>query len=120
MKTFYLALILFLLLVGLIIGNALFVRQTARSLEERITALPPLPEAREATEALEAFWRRRRLALSCSVPAGQILFFETALAGMKSAAANGDTADYEIYRAQALLAVSGLCRLERFSAENLL
>jgi len=120
MKTFYLSLFLFILLVGLIVGNAIFVRYTTAALEKDIGALPSITDAGAALDTLEMLWQKRRIWLSLSVPAGQMLHFETAFSGMRSAVKNGDAADYEIYRAQALLAVRGLARLERFSAENLL
>ena len=119
MKTFYLTLLLFSLLVGLIVGNMLFIRSATKTLGARVEALPPLPEADAPLAELETLWQSKRIAMSLSVPAGQLLLFDTTLAGMRSAVKNGDAADYEIYRAQALLAVRGLGRLERFSAENL-
>ncbi len=120
MKTFYLTLFLFMVLVGLIAGNAVFVLQTANALQSRVEALPASSEADAALDELETFWQRRRVPLSLSVPASALLLFDTALTGMKSTAGSGNAADYELYRDEALLAIRGLARLERFSAENLL
>ncbi len=120
MKTFYLTLFLFIILVGLIVGNAVFVLQTANVLKDKVTALPDLSEAEAALGELEAFWQKRRVPLSLSVPAGALLLFDTALTGMRSTMESGNAADYELYRDEALLAIRGLARLERFSAENLL
>lgn len=120
MKTFYLTLFLFIILVGAIVANVVFVWHTADTLETMVASLPDLPETGAALAELETFWQKRRVPLSLSVPAGAILLFDTALTGLRSSAECGRKADYELYRAEALLAIRGLARLERFSAENLL
>lgn len=120
MKTFYLTLFLFIILVGAIAGNMIFVLRTTGALQAMVEGLPALPEAGAALTELENYWQSRRVFLSLSVPAGAILLFDTALTGVRSAAESGRPADYELYRAEALLAIRGLVRLERFSAENLL
>ena len=120
MKTFYLTLFLFIILIGAIAGNAVFVLRTADTLQSMVASLPAVPETGAALTELETLWQRRRVLLSLSVPAGALLLFDTALTGIRSSAESGIKADYELYRAEALLAIRGLVRLERFSAENLL
>ena len=98
----------------------IFVLHTTEALQDMVAGLPASPEAGSTLAELECFWQGRRVFLSLSVPAGAILLFDTALTGIRSAAESGQAADYELYRAEALLAIKGLVRLERFSAENLL
>ena len=44
MKTFYLTLFLFIILVGAIVANVVFVWHTADALEAMVASLPDLPE----------------------------------------------------------------------------
>lgn len=120
MRTFYLTLFLFIILLAVIACNAVYVRRTAHALQTRVSALPTVPQAGAALADLETFWQSRRAVLSLSVPAGPLLLFDTALTGLRSTAESGKAADYELYRAEALLAIRGLVRLEHFSVENLL
>ena len=119
MKTFYTALCVFLLLCLAIICNVLFISQTAGRLTDMLNTLPTCEEAESEFEKLDAFWQRRRTAVSLSVSFDEIKDMDNCITSMRSALKSGDEKEFESEKALALNAVCRIQRLERLSLENI-
>ena len=120
MKSFWIMLCVFVLMLGGIAANCAFIDRTADRMEQAIAALPEVGEAKEALDEIEAFWQRRRTAVSVSISFNDIRAIDNDLAQMRAAAEVGEDSDYEVARLLALSAVVHMRRLERFSLECIL
>lgn len=113
-------LLAFALMLGGIAANCVFIARTANEMERAIAALPEAGEAKEALDEIEAFWQRRRTAVSVSISFQDIRAIDNDLAQMRAAAEVGERSDFESARRLALSAVAHMRRLERFSLECIL
>ena len=122
MKSFWIMLCVFVLMLGGIAVNCVFIDRTADKMERAIAALPEVSEAGKtgALSELEAFWQKRRTAVSISISFNDIRAIDNHLAQMRAAAEVGEDSDYETARQLALSAVAHMRRLERFSPECIL
>lgn len=119
MKSFYVSLCAFTLLLAVIVCNYGFINQTADELEYRLTALD-VNTAKSDIAELNALWEQKRILMSFSIPNAEIQGFQERLTALQYAVCFCDPAEFERCRALALGALSDLRRLEKISAENLL
>lgn len=119
MKSFYVSLCAFALLLAVIVCNYGFINQTADELERRLAALDTNTAASGIAE-LNTLWAQKRMMMSFSIPNAEMQNFQERLTALQYAVGFRDPAEFERCRALALGAVSDLRRLERFSVENLL
>ena len=120
MKSFWIMLLVFAMMLGGIAVNCVFIDRTADKMERAIAALPEVGEAEDALAETEAFWQKRRTAVSISISFNDIRAIDNDLAQMRAAAEVGEDSDYETARLLALSAVAHMRRLERFSLECIL
>ena len=122
MRSFMVALLLLALLLGGVIGNFLFINETAEELLTRIEELPHiesedcLPRAR----ALADYWETRVETVSISVCYPAIDRVSEQVALVICCAECGDVYGYASAVALLRDAVTDMRRLERFSVGNLL
>ncbi len=122
MKSFYVSLLLFAVMLGGIVANFVYINRTADEMTAMIDALPALsdPTCSEAAGDLCDYWLEKAdlVALSVSYTIVDRIGEQSAL--LVSCAACHDF--YGYHAALALLkdAISDMRRLERFSIGNLL
>lgn len=122
MKSLYVSLVLFAVMLGGIVTNFVYINRTADKMTEMLDALPALtePACLEATQEICDFWLEEAdlVALSVSYTVVDRVSEQAAL--LVSCAACHDF--YGYHSALALLkdAVGDMRRLERFSIGNLL
>ncbi len=119
MKTFYVVLAVFAVLLALILGNALYVNQTATALKEQLPALSNAEDATAALTALERYWERRRTVISLSVPTESVWLIDERLTEIRSAVVRQDADDLDVALRLALDAVTRMQSTEGLSVDIL-
>ena len=120
MKTFFATVVIFLLLLGIILWNTLFVNATVQELEVRLSALSTPQAAADSLTALEDYWQEQRCRIRLSVPSETVLRLDTHLAALRAALLVGDAAGFARARAEALTVVRSIRDAERPTLDNLL
>lgn len=122
MRTVWIALLLFLAMLGGIVWNGFYVHGVAADLSSELSALPadPSPDLVDRVSALRDGWDARVGIVGLSVGYTVLDRVGEQLALLVAACRSGDVLGYR--QAIALLsdALDDLVRLERFSVENLL
>lgn len=122
MRTFIVSLVIFLILLGCIIGNFFFIRSTTDNLAKMTASLPDAneTECKDRVAELREFWERRRDLISLSVSYTDLNQCGSLLAALDAFSAAGDSTHFNAAKLQLLDALDELSRLEAFSIGNLL
>ena len=118
MKSFVIASVLFVLLVGIIVGNAIYVHHVSNHILEQLEVLS-LESSADELSSLEEYWTRHRPFVSLSLGYGELDHLTESLLSMKAAHKTRNVSDFERFREICRDAARELTRLERFSPENL-
>ena len=118
MKSFAIASVLFILLIGIIIGNAIYVHHVSSHILERLESLS-LESSADELSSLGDYWAHHRPFVSLSLGYGELDHLSESLIAMEAAHASRETSDFERFRQICFDAARELTRLERFSPENL-
>lgn len=122
MKSFWISLLLLLLMLCGIAGNAVYINHVADVLNRMTEELPDLGEENCTTdaEALRDYWERNApyIGLSVGYPVADRISEQAAV--LSACAACGDFYGYRSALALLRDAIGDVRRLERFSIENLL
>lgn len=115
MKVFYVILAVFLLMVGLILCNALYINRLSFDLTERLDALPAVGEAgcEDMAHELLCFWSSKTSLVGISVGYPAVDRISEQAAVLHAAAACGDVYGYRAAVALLRDAIEDLRRLER-------
>ncbi len=120
MKTFWCSLGVFLLLIGAIVFNFIYVNRTADELIRLTENVPEDPTgADEALEALAGYWKSNRDFLGMSVSYTELNRVDDLIVAMQSHGKQAETADYLCDRALLLPAICEIRRLEQFHVWNI-
>lgn len=120
MKAWIVSLCLFILLIGIIIGNAVYVHRVADHLCSTLHALHFEDAKTAATlEELDAYWQRHHPFISLSISYRELDHVSETMISLRAAYDTQNVSDFEGYRQLLLDAADELSRLERFSVENL-
>ena len=120
MRSFYVSLAVFALLLFIIVWNSIFVQQTTDNLIALLTDLPDCDRAERKFEHLEEFWEAREWLVALTASRADIESVSEQLIQMRSAVQTGDTIGFERARALAIEAAHHLHHLEEISLDNLL
>ncbi len=115
MKAFLCSAAAFLLLVGVIIGNCVWVSRVTASVEQALQELPPAAEALPAIERLLEDWQARETLLGLSIPANELEDVTDQLILLRAGAELGDAEGFARAKALCLENVARIRCLERFS-----
>ena len=120
MKAWIVSLCLFVLLLGAIVGNAIYVRHVASHVSHEVLALT-LEDAdgNRQLAALEAYWAHHRPYVAFSIGYRELDHLCESLIALRAAYDARSMADFAIYRRLTADAAEELARLEQFSVENL-
>lgn len=118
MKAFFISLLLFILLIGGIVGNAVYVHRVTDRLLQSLDAISFSSSEAEWDE-LEDYWDRHRAFVALSISYRELDHFSESLIALRAARDADSSFDFEIYHAIAVDAAREIARLERFSLENL-
>lgn len=122
MKSFYISLTLFAIMLGGIVANFAYINRTADKLTEMVDALPALsdPTCQEASQDVCDFWLEQAdlVALSVSYTVVDRVSEQAAL--LVGCAACHDIYGYQTALSLLKDAIGDMRRLERFSIGNLL
>ena len=119
MKSFWISLSIFAVLLFLIVCNGIYINQTANELQERISSLPSCADATAATSELTDFWEREKNLIGLSVPYEEISALDSYMTELSYAVTYKEENDFEKSRRLALRAAADLRRLEQFTVGNL-
>ena len=120
MKAWIISLVLFILLLGLIIGNAVYIHRVAARLCEISDSLVFDEEETEARfEMLEAYWERNRAFIALSISYRELDRVAEMMISLRSAYETKNASDFEEYRRLFRDVADEISRFERFSVENL-
>ena len=119
MKSFVAACAIFLVFIGLTVGNAIYVHRVSETLCEGLSTLSP-ESAVEEIEDLMAYWERHRPLIALSIGHRELDHLSESLLTLRVAHGTSNTENFEQARALARSAAELLARPERFSLENLL
>ena len=119
MKAFYATTVIFLLLIGVIWGNNLFINRVTRELEQEIDALPRCADAADAVRVLDQRWEHSRHVIGVSVSSDILLRMCDHIAEMKAAVTAQSDADFERARELARATVISMRDAERITVDNL-
>ena len=118
MKSFVVASLLFVFLIGIIIGNAIYVHHVSSHILKRLEDLSFESDA-EALSSLEDYWEHHRPFVSLSLGYGELDHLTESLLSMEAAHKTRNASDFERFREICRDAARELTRMERFSPENL-
>ena len=120
MKTFYATAAIFLILLGVIWGNTVFIDRMTSDLEQALDGLPSCDVAEEAVCALKVKWEDCHPWVGLSVSSELILQMYDRLAELTAAVTAQNTADFERAKALTKAAVYAIRDTERLGLDNLL
>lgn len=115
MKSFFVSLCFFALLITAIVCNCVFVKGTVGQMQERLQELQKKENALQGVIELEAFWQEREGALALSVSYDKLCEMRTQLAQLRVAAAYSEAAELERARLLALNVLEQIGRPEQLS-----
>ncbi len=118
MKSFVIASFLFILLIGLIIGNAIYVHHVSKQILLHLENLS-FESPEDEVAAPGRYWDRHRAFVSLSLGYGELDHLTESLISMEAAHESRNASDFERFRQICRDAARELTRLEQFSAENL-
>ena len=118
MKSFVVASILFILLVGVIIGNAIYVHHVSKEIILQLEELS-FESTADEVESPGRYWDRHRAFVSLSLGYRELDHLTESLISMEAAHKSLDAPSFERFRQICHDAARELTRLEQFSPENL-
>ena len=118
MKSFFCSLGIFILMLGLIVWNYVYMASTCDALAEKIEALPACDGADDALAALSEYWDREKNKIGISVSQHTIDKMNDCMAELKYAVKNRDAQIFECARYRAISIVEELRDAESLSLEN--
>ena len=119
MKSFWVSLSIFAVLICLIVCNGIYINKTVTELCDRITALPSCEQAAPSMGELADFWEHEKDLIGLSVPYEKICAVNGYIAELSYAIEYKEENDFEQSRRLALSAAADLRRLEQFTLGNL-
>lgn len=122
MKSFYISLLLFALMLGGIVANFIYINRVADEMTEMIDALPALsdPACLSASKNICDFWLEKADLVALSVSFGVVDRVSEQTTLLVGCAACHDVYGYQTALSLLKDAVGDMRRLERFSIGNLL
>lgn len=120
MKTFYVSLLIFFALLGLITWNMLFVNRSMCELETAMIDLPSCEEASADFEKVRAKWQALYRPLSFSVSFEDLRSMDSYFFQMQTAIDQEDALQYETARSGVLSTIKVIRRPEQFSLTSIL
>ena len=120
MKAWFFSLCLFLVLIGMIIANAIYVHRTSKHICSLLETLSFEGAATKNTlDELQRYWDQHRPFIALSIGYRDLDHVCETLISLRASYEVQSAPDFELYRQVAADAVRDLGRLERFSIENL-
>lgn len=119
MKTFWAALALFAVLLGVVVLNFYHINHVADELNRKLDALPACEEAEEALDEMYRYWEGHKKCASLSVSYEVLYKMEENMTDMRSAMAEEEASEFEKARALMRISIRQMRRLEKFSIENI-
>ena len=119
MKTFWAALIVFVLLIVLITINACYIQKTAAKIQEVLSSLSSAPNDENGLEGLDELWRKHREIFALSVGHEEVKEIDKQLIAMHVAAREGAKNDFHCARLLAIETLDHIRQLEKFAFSNL-
>lgn len=120
MKTFWCSLVVFLLLIGTITSNFIYVRRTTDEMIHLTQEIPVEPVmAEEALNTLSDYWSKHRDWLGMSVSYVELNRVGELIVSMKSSREQDETADFLRDRALLIPLIEEIRRLEQFGVWNI-
>ena len=120
MRTFYVSLIIFAVLLLVIVGNCIFIHRTAAALAASLSELPKAEDTEGAATAISDFWETRKLWVGLSVPQDTVREMSDRISEVCAKAKRKEEGELELAIHLSLNTVQRLCYTERLSIENLL
>lgn len=120
MKAFYVALVLFTIMLGLIITNSLYVNSTCSELCNVISQLDPRDEScPDFIDLLYGLWRENEAYLSLSIAAGRSEVIEAHIAALQEYYDTQEYAEFKRSAKQLYLVFEEISALERLRWDNI-
>lgn len=120
MKGWIVSLCLFVLLLFMIAGNAIYVRHVAEHISGEAQTLSLESENAEQTlSSLEEYWKKHRPYVALSIGYRELDHLSESLISLRAAYDEKSKSDFALYRRLSIDAAEELARLEQFSVENL-
>ena len=120
MKAWIISLCLFVLLIGTIIGNAVYVHRVSAHLRTVTDSLCfENGQTAQALDALATYWDKHRPFVALSIGYRDLDHVCETMIFLRAAYDTRNASDFESYRRLLLDAADEISRLERFSVENL-
>lgn len=120
MKAWIASLCLFAVLIGIIVGNAIYVHRVTDHLKEVAYELRFDAENTVHTlDALSAYWNRHRTFIALSIGYRELDHVCETILYLRAAYDTKNASDFEAYRRLLSDTADEISRLERFSVENL-
>lgn len=120
MKAWIVSLCLFVLLLGIIVFNAVYVHRVSDHLSEVLNSLSAdAANTQDELDALDAYWEKHHPLVALSIGYRELDHVSETLISLRAAYQSRNVSDFELYRQLCVDAADELARLEKFSIENL-
>ena len=122
MKSFFIALSLFALLLFAVIGNAIYINEEIESLTEELEALGSFesPNFNDKLDEIEDNWQNFRAIADISCAYSELNKIDTTLHQLRAYAAAKSFDEYEATRTTLILLLRDLARLEKITLKSLI
>ncbi len=117
MKVFVVALCVFVILLGVIVANSIFVRRVTHTMATELQEMAESSDPTASFARLESIWQKNRTRISVSVAFGELRDMDECLAQMRVALVLNDESEFKLAHSLACETVDHMGRLERFSWE---
>ncbi len=117
MKTFFVALLCFAALLGVIACNTVYIQRSSDRLSDMIALAASEDDPAPTLAALESLWQRERYWIGFSVSFTELCNMDEHLCQMQIALDEGDPTQFKLACGLAAQVVERMGRLERFSWE---
>lgn len=119
MKSFFISVILFIIIIVAVILNAVYVSYVSRRLSDFCDALSDKKSSAALIKELQSFWEKHRPWLSFSLDNAQTERIEKIIRSLELSTKHGEEYDFEKNRMLLEEASREIGRLERLRAENI-
>ena len=120
MKAFWISIILFIILIGCIVSNAIYIRKVTDYVTYSVEVLAANESDRkEGLEKLELFWGKHKNIIGLSVGFRELDHFGEIMVGLRWAYDEGDEREFRKYCSLLLDALEEISRSERISIGNI-
>ena len=117
MKAVIFSLILFIILIGLLIANSIYIHKTCNEMLDILSSLSPTDTS--GAEKISAIWERNRTLFSISIHDSHIERVNELTEGLKSAVAKSDDAEFNEHVALLSQLLKELKEIEELSFEGI-